>query len=112
MPRRSLPWRPQVGKAMALILLALASGCGHQPAAPVHPPLKRIYVLPVVSPQELTARDHEGLYPGVNWVDALRLRSLYNDRGQLLTKSLSGERGLLGEKMSAALLKELSAQGY
>jgi len=91
----------------ALLALCLLAGCARSPVTPVEPPpVTRIMVLPVMPIAKLHT-DNKGLPIGVIWQSiADRVKSSdFNERMEAVRKDM-------GPKMTAALVRQLSAQGY
>lgn len=97
---------------VALVLLSVVVGCGHQPQMPTHPPLQKIYVLPVVSPPQVGTENRNFL---LEMTGALTVFMQYSDnkaKSQKFGERMREERAKLGEKMTRALMEELPKAGY
>jgi hypothetical protein len=94
-----------------VLILLVATGCGHRPAAPVHPPLKKIYVLPVNPPSEV-ATENRNLLLEFGWLTSLAQRADNQAKAKQFGYRMREERQVLGEKMTLALLTELPRHGY
>jgi hypothetical protein len=94
-----------------LTLLVLAVGCGHEPAAPVHPPVKKIYVLPVNPPPGVRT-ENRNFFLELGWLTALAQSADNKAKAKQFGEQMYGERQKLGEKMTRALMEELPKQGY
>ena len=92
---------------ISILALCLLAGCARSPVTPVEPPpVTRIWVLPVMPIAKLHT-ENKGIPLGVLWQSlADRIKSSdFNERMEAVRKDM-------GPKMTAALVRQLNAQGY
>jgi hypothetical protein len=98
---------PRAAVVAAVIVATLFSGCARSPVAPVPQlPLARVVVVPV-APIDKLHTENKGIPLGVLWQSiADRIKSSdFNERMETARKDM-------GRKLTAALVRQLIAQGY
>ncbi|MDL9998620.1 hypothetical protein QTI24_08420 [Variovorax sp. J22P240] len=100
-------------RAIALLLTvsiaAALAGCASGPAEP-KPEIRRFTLIPVASPLHVSTANKTLALP---LVPALIVSSIDNRwKSARFDEKLASVRKAMGEKMTAALLKELAAQGF
>jgi hypothetical protein len=98
--------------AAVLVVLFLAVGCASRGPAPVHPPVRKIYVLPVVSPPEVTAENRNFLLQTTGALTAFIQKMDNKAKATQFGERMRDAQVLLGAKMTRALMEALPEAGY